>query len=102
VVGSVGGDFALWRYTHSGETDESFGTGGQKVVPLGAYVSLANAALQTDGKIVLAGILDDDFVIARVLPNGELDPDFGKDGSGKVITDIGAFDIPWAVAIQGY
>ena len=50
--------------------------------------SSANAlAIQTDGRIVLAGVRqasDDDFALARYLPNGDLDESFNHDGKATI------------------
>src|SRR6185312_7554259 len=65
----------------------------------------ANAAvLQADGKIVVAGSLGpvlfagEDFLVARYLPDGSLDPSFGE--AGRVITDFGGRDFAAAVIQQ--
>jgi uncharacterized delta-60 repeat protein len=58
-------------------------------------------AVQTDGKIVVAGYDDGgapDFAVARYLPDGTLDPTFGV---GGIFThSIGASDFAQAVGIQ--
>jgi uncharacterized delta-60 repeat protein len=95
-------DFALARYSPNGVLDPSFGTNGLVRVDFGGVESASGIALQPDGKIVVAGQRqsngNSDFLIARFLPNGALDTGFGD--SGKVVTDFGAWDIAWAVAIQ--
>ena len=60
-------------------------------------------AIQSDGKIVVAGDVDngsnDDFAVARYNADGSLDTTF--DGDGKVTTAIGTAEIDaYAVAIQ--
>ena len=56
-------------------------------------------AVQPDGKIVIAGWVGDMFAVARYLPGGTLDPDFGIDG--LVTTELGApGDAASAVALQ--
>ena len=62
--------------------DPSFGSGGRLTLDLGPN-DIANAvAVQSDGKIVIAGTSgnDGDFVIARLNPNGVLDSTFDDDG----------------------
>jgi uncharacterized delta-60 repeat protein len=77
------------------------------------------AALQPDGKILLAGWADDlepppppppgpfglrissaDFLAARLMPNGSLDPSFGSGGTVRTPIDLGnsTGDFAWAVA----
>lgn len=81
---------------------------GKVTTPFGEF-SRANAvALQTDGKIVVAGHsasgdfssgFDYDFAVARYNADGSLDTTFDTDG--KVTTDFGTdYDAARAVAIQ--
>ena len=50
-------DFALVRYTSTGALDTSFGSGGKVTTPIGSGTDDANSvALQSDGKIVAAGV----------------------------------------------
>src|SRR4051812_29682359 len=102
------GNFALARYNSDGSLDKSFGGGDGKVTSLIGAGSGANAvAIQSDGKIVAAGVgrsaghFDFDFVVARYNKDGS--PDSGFNGTGSVITPIGSGeidDIANAVAIQ--
>ena len=103
------GGFALVRYMSDGARDASFGTGG-KVVTLGfndAEVGSGTAmALQTDGKVVVAGSAfvfgreaNTAFALARYTTSGALDASFGR--GGKVQTDLtGEDDAANAVAVQ--
>jgi len=97
-------DFALARYNPDGSLDTSFGEGGE-VVTAGFSVSHVRALeLQNDGKIVLAGMFEDDedytdFALARYSPDGSLDDSFS--GDGKMITGLtGGDDIASDVAVQ--
>jgi uncharacterized delta-60 repeat protein len=67
------GEALLVRYTANGALDGSFGNGG--VVTTAGWVECA--ALQPDGKIVVAG-----NIVARYTSAGALDPSFGGDGFG--------------------
>jgi uncharacterized delta-60 repeat protein len=110
-------DFGLARYNSNGSLDSSFGAGGTGLVTtnfsdglttLGSQDVPAGVALQSDGKIVVAGRTDPpgsdqgDFALARYLPNGNLDPDFGG-GDGLVTTDFGGTggDAASGVAVEG-
>lgn len=78
-------DFALARYTSTHTLDPTFGNEGVVLTDFGKSYDWAYAlALQPDGKIVVAGGSDasgsKDFALARFLPNGTLDPSFGKGG----------------------
>jgi uncharacterized delta-60 repeat protein len=104
VEGVVNRTFLVARYDERGRPDPSFGDGGVVLTPLltsaasgagSVQVDTAQGfglALQSDGKIVVAG---DGFrpanpsagepglfnvTLARYLPDGRLDPDFGRGG----------------------
>ncbi|MBM3934624.1 MAG: hypothetical protein FJ319_10040 [SAR202 cluster bacterium] len=96
-------DFALVRYNSDGSLDGTFGSGGMVTTDFGTALDNAyEMAVQTDGKIVLAGHAGDfptaDFAVARYLPDGALDTSF--DGDGKVTTNLGGWDNGKSVAIQ--
>lgn len=91
----TGYDFALVRYTSSGELDLTFSDDGKVVTDFNEGADWAHGiALQADGKILICGstrALDGDgtdFAVARYAINGELDTSFG--GTGKVITEFKA------------
>ena len=88
-----------------GDLDTTFGTGGKVTTDFSGGTDQAFAvALQTDGKIVVAGEAKtgysrEDFALARYHPNGTLDTTFGT--GGKVTTDFaGDTDQVFAVALQ--
>jgi uncharacterized delta-60 repeat protein len=98
-IGSISrSDFALVRYDTDGTLDTSFGTGGQVTTNFGSSSEIRSITLQSDGKIVAAGVSDDNFAIARYNSNGTLDNTFS--GDGKLTTDIGSFDGISSIAIQ--
>lgn len=102
--------FAVARYEADGDPDPTFG-GGDGIVTT-HFVATANqvdearaVAIQSDGKIVVAGVADPpadgnsgDFAVARYLSNGDLDLPFGG-GDGMVTTGISHDDV-WGVALQ--
>jgi uncharacterized delta-60 repeat protein len=85
--------FALARYNTAGTLDASFGSGGIVITGLGSSADEAASgiALQTDGRMVLAGTEfngpSGGFVLARYNSNGTLDPTFGS--GGNVIMGFG-------------
>src|SRR6266571_241068 len=98
-------DFALARYTTAGDLDTTFNGTGKVITPIGSSYDRACAvALQSDGKIVVAGSSynsssDYDFALARYTTAGALDTTFGS--GGKVITPIGSsYDYAQALALQ--
>jgi uncharacterized delta-60 repeat protein len=97
---SGGRDFALARYLSNGTLDTTFSGDGTVLTDFGSgSEDQASAlALQPKGKIVLAGVSNEDFALARYLPNGTLDTSFS--GDGKVTTDFGVNAWASALAIQ--
>ncbi|HJT33232.1 MAG TPA: hypothetical protein VJ783_14405 [Pirellulales bacterium] len=84
-VGS-GNELALSRFDPHGNADPTFGTSGQvlmHVVP-GDTDEATSVALQTDGRMVVAGYSTSPGmiagVLARFLPDGTPDSDFDADG----------------------
>jgi uncharacterized delta-60 repeat protein len=96
----------LGSIANSGMLDPTFGTGGIVTTPIGSVSSIKATTVQTDGKVVVAGLShtasNQDFGVARYNTNGTLDNTFN--GTGEVITSIGAGnapDIALSIAIQG-
>ena len=80
-------DFALVRYTTTGALDTSFGSGGKVTTPIGSGDDKGQSvAVQSDGKIVVAGNSNGNFALVRYNASGALDPNFGS--GGKVTTLI--------------
>ncbi len=96
-------DFAIVRYTASGDLDTSFSGDGIKIIDLGADDSCQSIVLQKDGKILLGGSTDAvdetfDWGIVRIGTDGSLDRTFGD--NGKLILDLGGADLANAMALQ--
>lgn len=99
-------DISVVRYNSDGSLDHSFGTGGKVTTNIGiGNDEASSAAIQSDGKIVVAGWSQrtlsagySSFAILRYKPDGSLDSSFGT--SGKVTTAIGIHDKANSVAIQ--
>jgi uncharacterized delta-60 repeat protein len=95
LAGTAGEDIALARYLPDGSLDPTFGTLGRAVTNLG-FKDVANGvALTPAGGIVVAGYtigtkLNNDFLLVRYGPNGDLDRGFGT--LGVVKTDLGSGD----------
>jgi len=84
-------DFAVVRYNTDGSLDTTFSGDGKQTTAIGSGHDLARSvALQSDGKIVVAGNAangsNDDFAVVRYNTDGSLDTTFS--GDGKQITDI--------------
>jgi uncharacterized delta-60 repeat protein len=85
-------DFALIRYNNDGTLDNTFGTGGKVITPIEEQSEGYSVAIQSDGKIILAGNTKNgtnifNFALARYNNNGTLDATFGT--GGKSITSFG-------------
>lgn len=98
-------NIALARYNTDGTLDNSFSNDGKQITDFSSGSDEAYAvALQTDGKIVVAGRSSgdgtySDIALARYNTNGTLDNSFSDDG--KVLTDFSfGPDDAYAVAIQ--
>ena len=84
LVGYSGGNFALARYNTTGSIDSTFGSGGKVNVALGGVEAAIAVAIQSDGKIVAVGSIDQDVIIARFNTNGSLDKTFAGDGTNRI------------------
>ncbi|MZR62298.1 hypothetical protein [Alcanivorax sp. DP30] len=86
-------DFALVRYTNTGQLDSSFGDNGIVITDLNATSSDIAQSLITDdsGKLIAAGSsrsgTNSAFALVRYTATGQLDTGFGT--NGKTLTDIG-------------
>src|SRR4029453_12035837 len=88
-----------------GALDPTFGTGGKVVTDLGPSDWVEALALQRDGKLVVAGVVQEiaafesHVALARYDSGGRLDATF--DGDGKVVSNFGSTsESAQAVAIQ--
>ena len=91
--------FAAVRLLPNGSLDPSFGVGGVRTVSIGAE-AIANAVvIQTDGKIVLAGVAvtgHNEFAAVRLNANGTIDTGFGTGGTVTLGPTGGA----WGMVLQ--
>ncbi|MDP3300652.1 MAG: hypothetical protein Q8S36_01655 [Sulfuricurvum sp.] len=98
------GKFALVRYNSDGTLDTTFDSDGKVITSVGgSNDSALSVILQTDGKILVAGISytgsSYDFALVRYNSDGSLDTTFDSDG--KVTTPIGlGIDTGRSVALQ--
>jgi uncharacterized delta-60 repeat protein len=110
VVGTAAGKMTVYRFTASGSLDTSFG-GGDGVLPVTGFLASADefsdghaVLVQPDSRIVVAGEarlrteVASDVAVARLNPDGSLDPTFG--GGGRVLIDFSTVDWGHALARQ--
>ena len=81
-----------------GDLDPTFGEGGVSTTSIGIQEEANSIALQSDGKIVLAGYSGSDFAVVRYNSDGSLDTSFDSDG--KLTTDFGSSDLGNSVIVQ--
>jgi uncharacterized delta-60 repeat protein len=97
VAGGSGANFALARYNADGSLDSSF-SGDGKLTDSADSFDGRSVAIQSDGRILVAGGSGADLALARYNADGS--PDTSFSGDGRVTTDLGGTDSGQAVAIQ--
>lgn len=99
VAGSSDDDFAVVRYNANGSLDTGFSGDGTVKTTLGLTdddsgnpdKDSGNAlAVQSNGKILVAGSSNGNFAVVRYNTNGSLDTSFS--GDGKVTTNVSSSD----------
>ncbi len=98
-------DFAVVRYNTDGSLDNTFDTDGRVTTGIETANDEAFAvAIQSDGKIVVAGhgdFSDSNFALVRYNTNGSLDSSFDTDGIvTTAINGVGSDDWVMALALQ--
>jgi uncharacterized delta-60 repeat protein len=101
-------EFAVWRLNPDGSLDRSFDGDGTVAIDFGSQDAIEAAALQPDGKLVVAGttytVQDrNGMAVARLNRDGSLDKTFdpgGPDGDGKKVIRSGIDSSATAVAVQ--
>jgi uncharacterized delta-60 repeat protein len=87
----------------AGDLDTSFSDDGYLLTDFGVSELATPMVIQRDGKILIAGTSYNanrvgDFLVARYLPNGDLDNSFSD--NGWVSTDFGVSEVAKAIAVQ--
>lgn len=70
-----------------GDLDPAFGSGGRVTTAVSGYAEGRDIARQGDGKLVVVGLSEAGFALARYHADGSLDTAFG--GDGTVTSDFG-------------
>jgi uncharacterized delta-60 repeat protein len=89
---AVAGDLAVARFKTDGTLDTGFDTDGKLTIDLGGTDAPGAIAVQTDGKILVAGRsrtgvspdITNAFAVARVTDSGQLDTSFDTDGKQAI------------------
>lgn len=98
---SGGPDFTVARYNSDGSLDTSFNGTGLVTTAFGSFGGEARGiSVQSDGKIVGAGVslTAGAIAVVRYLPDGSLDSSFG--GAGTVLTPVESSSNAYALALQ--
>lgn len=74
-----GPDYVLRKITAAGEPDPAFGVGGRRAIDVAEDEGEALLEL-ADGRLLVGGCSGEAFTLLRLLPNGDLDPSFGRAG----------------------
>src|SRR5215471_12254054 len=89
------------RFTSDGSLDNSFGQGGKALNSISQYTYISSGALQSDGKILVAGsISNSGFLLTRFSADGAVDNSFGTLGT-SVIANADYGNFASGLAIQG-
>ncbi len=102
AAGVANGNFALARYNSDGSLDTTFSSDGIVTTTFFNFsTDLAHAvAIQTDGKIVAAGMSNGNFALARYNSDGSLDTSFSGDGKATTTFTATSIDVAYDVALQ--
>ena len=96
VAGGSGDDLLVVRFERDGDLDTTFGGGGFVTTDFGGTDVALGLGILSDGRIAVGGASDDtDYVIARYLPTGALDPTLdgaAGDGNGKISGKVQDYD----------
>jgi uncharacterized delta-60 repeat protein len=104
IAGSIvrlgAGDFAMARFTTTGQLDPSFDGDGIVTTAFTGGSEAAPVLLQPDGKLVLGGQAAGRFALARYTSSGTLDPTFGQAGTVTFPFGPGVDDQIKSLALQ--
>ncbi len=91
-------DLAITRYNTDGALDTSFNGNGKVITDFGESEYGYAVKVQADGKIVVVGSSNGNFILVRYNTDGTLD--LGFDGDGRLTTDFGSVEDAFALGIQ--
>ncbi|MBX7055689.1 MAG: FG-GAP-like repeat-containing protein [Pyrinomonadaceae bacterium] len=85
-LGYLGNQFAVARFNSNGSLDSSFGQAGIRLVTFASATAVTGNRIlvQADGKILILGRRNSDFLITRLTSDGNVDSTFGTAGSSIV------------------
>jgi len=89
---------ALARYNANGSLDTTFSGNGKRVTFFGSAIAY-DVLVDSNGKIVIAGLANGNFGVVRYNTNGSLDTTFS--GDGKLAVNFGQNEHARAIALDG-
>jgi uncharacterized delta-60 repeat protein len=82
-------EFAVIRLNYNGSLDNTFDNDGKVLADIVTGPDhLSSMSLQNDGKILLAGSGESDYLVVRLITDGSFDSSFANDG--KLTIDVGS------------
>jgi uncharacterized delta-60 repeat protein len=104
VTSPPSGAFIVARYKADGSLDNTFGTNGRAAIDFsGTFVFADSVAVQSDGKLVVAGVSQGGgaslFAVARLNSDGSLDTSFGSAGTRTIAIGT-VYDYASSIALQ--
>ena len=92
------------RLNNNGTIDNNFGTTGFRIIDINTYSTATCVKIQSDNKILVGGsntIINPNFGLTRLMPNGDLDTSFATNGMTQTINGtIGLNSEIYAMDIQ--
>ncbi len=103
AVGTNGDDLAVVRLNPNGSPDATFGTGGKAFYGDSYTPEVGNSVVvQPDGKVLVGGEDNGDWLLVRFTAAGAADPTFGTSNTtGDTTVDLGGSERIRGIALQG-
>ncbi|MDL2357258.1 MAG: putative Ig domain-containing protein, partial [Pseudomonadota bacterium] len=93
LYGNGGYEFVVVRYNADGSVDKNFDDDGKAGVNIGTLNQTFGMLLQADGKILLTGTSNNDFLLARLNQDGSVDTTFAA--PANTLDAVAAYTEPY-------
>ena len=101
LAGGSADGFVLTRLDAGGAIDRDFGDAGVRTIGFDGFGGgRVGMALQGDGRIVVVGTTRHHFAVARLTPDGQLDPSFDGDGRLDLAFAVTTEVVAGSIALQ--
>src|SRR5690606_39281102 len=101
IAAHGGGAMRLVRLDRSGMPRSSFNGNGIANIAIPSLASIHQVVVDDQDRIVAVGAASGDVLIARVLPDGGLDPTFGTNNGWQRYTIAGGNEVGRSVQVLG-